>query len=337
VLPFDLCYSTISPLPIGTSACAPSQAPMREHLYALSRRFEEAETGAQMSERPSKDDIVKYAKKTVDYHLHKFAKNLPEEQKDEVRQEAMIRVLVAYENLDTEKSWKTYVQQHCKGAVLDYLRAGNGFEETGWIASDKSSVEPTTGMRLTRRIEIVSGDDDSDALNAEDIAGLFGMFDEIEPNEFKPNFDLLFRMSGVDQEIHLITKLLLGFNQTELAEQYEKGITRERLSQKVDEFFKKLDAPEFIGNRWIEQTIFALGLCEYYTMPNKDNGQGWEFHRFDLFDQKSFEQAREYYHPSLAGTRGDRLKRSDIFGRYKVAPKEESESTEEQSEFDLDS
>lgn len=311
----------------------------RRSIYVLPLRFDNALQGERMDEveKPSLEEVVAYANQTISFHVRKLAWSLPLEQQEEIKQNAMVRVLEAFQRLDQDKKWKAYIQNHCKGAVLDYIRGGDGFEETGWAASDDSAVEPATGNRLRHRVEITK-DEDGEPMGVDETAGLFGIFTEIEPSHFRPNWELLSRMSGVDQDVHLIAKLLLGFDQTEIAENYEKGITRERLSQKVDEFFAKLDAPEFIGNQWIEQTIFALGLCEYYRIPARDNGQGWNYPPFNLLDPNSFEQAREYYQPSLTGTRETRLRRSEIFGRYKVAPKGEDEGPpEEQIAFALDS
>lgn len=311
-------------------------------VYTRLRLIDEPSRGPTVEEceKPSLETIIEYAEQTISYHMRRMAWSLPEEHQEEIRQNAFLRVINAYQHLDEQKKWKAFVQTHCKGAILDYVRGGDGFEETGWAASDDAAVEPAPGSRLRHRVEIAT-DEDGDALEVGEVAGIFGVFSEIDSIEFKPNWDLLSRMAGVDFDLHLIAKLLLGFDQTEIAERYEKGITRERLSQKVDEFFARLDSPEFIGNRWIEQTIYALGLCEYYHIPNTDNGQGWNYQAFNLNDPDSFEQAREFYHPSLTGVRDERLKRSDIYGRYKVTPRSESADEHsdrvEQFSFELDS
>jgi len=266
----------------------------------------ENEVGA----KPPIDEVLAYAGKQADKYLRKHASHLPDEQKDEIRQETLLRVALAYGELDPSRGWKAFVQTHARGSVLDYLRAGSGFKETGWAKSDPDADDdavspedmnssegvdfdgeaisspvaafdpspcgsaPTRAQkfsqRLNRRASVVSAEDDQ-ALDVEEIAGLHGIHSEAEESSFvNPKWDLIARMAAVDPEIHLIAKILRGFTQTELAKGFE--VTREMLSQRIRIFFNKLDDPQFYHSPWVRQTIFAFGLEEFYHVPQKERG-----------------------------------------------------------------
>lgn len=250
------------------------------------------------TEHPSFEDVFAYAQRQVDKFIRKFAFSLPEEQREDIAQSAMMRVWEAYKKLDASRGWKSYIQTHCRGAVLDFIKGGNGFIESG-------SVSDPEHDGLKTRVEIHSDDSDDSVLSVDETAGIFGVFDQsgIDENRIKPDWQLLSRMSGVDENLHIVSKVLLGFSQEEIADQIgtDLGTTlsRERVSQRLYEFFNKLDDPALVNDAWINQCIFALGLCSYYHMPEEDNGQGWDKMSFDLQDPMSFKLARRYYNPTL--------------------------------------
>lgn len=90
--------------------------------------------------KPTMDEVLEYATKQADKYLREKASHIPDEQQDEIRQEALIRVAKAYPDLDVALGWKSFVQFHAKGAIKDYLRAGAGFKESGWV--DPTPDEP---------------------------------------------------------------------------------------------------------------------------------------------------------------------------------------------------
>lgn len=292
--------------------------------------------------KPSMEEVLKYGRKATASYLRSYAAKLPKEQRDDIMQEASVRLIRAYEQMDPDRGIKAFCQRHCMGAVLDYIRGGDGFEEAGGSKpkpQDDDDPKPEfSPQRLRYRTEVLS--DEGTPLDVEAVAGIFGIFADNEEPLLKPNWPLLSRLAGKNRDVHLVCKVLLGFDQEEIASQFDKGITRERLSQRLYEFFEHLDSPLTFGHKETEQIIYALGLCDYFHMPNTDNGYGWDFEPFDLIDPQSFEKALHHYEPSLSGVRDQRLKRSDLFGKYKVQPKTEAmiPKTEEenQASFDLD-
>jgi DNA-directed RNA polymerase specialized sigma24 family protein len=244
--------------------------------------------------KPTIDEVVDYARDQIKIFLNKLAPDLPREQKDEISQRALQRIVQAYARLDPEKGWKAFTQTHCRGAVLDYIREGAGFEETAGDprkdekrkANDDElakDIAKRCSESLRTRVSMVSDDDRS--LDVEEIAGIHGIFAEDPEFEVDPNWNLVARMASVDEDIHLVAKVLLGRTQESLSEMF--GVTRERLSQRVQEFVERLDAPEFYHNRWVRQTIFAFGLSGVYGMDKFDEGLGYEFEPVDLLKDET--------------------------------------------------
>ena len=247
-------------------------------------------------EKPSLEDVIKYARKQLQIYTAKFASNLPFEQKEEISQSGLLRVIEKYDGLDPAKGWKSYVQRHCSGAVLDYIRWGVGFKEQTLTPSQKKNedgelIEPPEEKkpwRLRKRITPESRNrngSDVDFENClESILGFNNKFHApVDLSEFRPHWELLARMASQDVDIHLVSKLLLGFTQTELASMFR--VSRERLTQRFAEFCKRLDDPEFYNSKWIIQTIYAFGLSHKFNQRNEDLGFGWEYDPVDLWSR----------------------------------------------------
>ena len=233
-------------------------------------------------EKPDFDTVLKYLDKQVDMQISKMASSVPDEQKDEMRQEARLRVWNAYEKLDPEKGWKSFVQLHCRGAVLDYLRWGKGHEESHLAEKnfDENNQDPKP-WRLKHRIGFKG--EDGNSVSIEDVLSVFDIADDTDPLAERPNWDLIARMASQDQDIHMVAKLMLGFTHDEVSKMW--GVSRERITQKLAEFCERLDSAENMGSRWTAQTIFAFGLCAKFHQPRIDLGFGWEYDKIDLFSQ----------------------------------------------------
>lgn len=234
-----------------------------------------------MSEKPSIETLLAYAEKSVKYHLMKLAIDWPVEQREEMQQNAMLRIIEAYPKIKAVH-WKSFVQLHCRGAVLDYKRDGKGFEESDWGLIEKAAA----GGAHAFRAEVFNEDNESQ--DVETIAGLNGVNSETgmpEESVFHPRWDLIARMASKDPLIHLIAKRLLGFTQEELAAPF--GVSRERIAQRTAIFWEKLDDPRFYDLNWVKQTIFAFGLSEFYQMEDKDLGVGWGYEPIDLYSDLS--------------------------------------------------
>lgn len=230
-------------------------------------------------EKPSIETVVEYAQKQVRNYIIKLASTLPLEQREEISQDAMVRVIEAYERLDKSKGWKSFVQLHCYGTVIDYMRSCSGFEEV--------SVRKTQGesrpKRLRNRVQFTHNES-GDRVDLETTLGLFGVFDEQpELTAFKPKWPLIARMARQDMDVHLVAKLLLGFTQTELSGMFK--VTRECLTQRLQDFCEQLNSPALLHSRWVAQTIYAFGLCHLFNQPEIDLGFGWEYDPVDLFQK----------------------------------------------------
>lgn len=227
--------------------------------------------------KPTFEEVYSYAKKYIEWNIRKKASKLPKEIKEEISQDAYLRVWQAYENLDPTRGWRSFIRLHCSGALLDYLKGGKG--------SLEDSLE-------SERLEI--RDKDGTLLSEEDILGLCNVYhvDGLKKEKFQPNWELLSRLVSLDQDLHIVCKVLLGFSQEAIAAQLitEEGktISRERVGKRVSEFFHRMDSIVNLGDDLTEQMIYALGLCKFYHMPDTDLGLGWDLQHFNLYDPDSF-------------------------------------------------
>jgi hypothetical protein len=254
--------------------------------------------------KPSAEECLAYAKNQVAYYIKRHASSLPREQRQEIIQNCFVRVLDAYVRIDASRGWKSFIQNHARGSVLDYLAAGEGFEEAILMTANGGDEggSGNTGRpdRLRFRISTemkpgVEGsalgrgggaaDDSIDAL-----LGKLGIFADGEEVVFNPNWPLLSRMAAIDRDIHLLAKILMGCTQAELAESF--GVSRERLSQRIRLLFEKLDSPQFYNNKWVKQTIYAFGIWELYGMNAEDQGLAWNIQPVNLFEINSVTQMK---------------------------------------------
>lgn len=263
-------------------------------------------------EKPMINEVIEYTQKQIKIYIGKHGSGLPDEQKDEVEQDAYVRILDAYDRIDFEGSWKSFVQQHCRGAVFDYIRRSSGFEESELTRKEQDSItcddcgnvtrrtikfqcsecgskngnefEEKKPWRIKNRVSNLS--DDGSDFGIDNVLGANGIHDvHFLMKKTQPRWDLIARMASQDNDIHLVGKLLLGFSQTELSGLFR--VTRERLTQRFAEFCERLDSPELINSRWVAQTIFAFGLCAEFNMPDRDLGFGWEYEAVDLWSQQN--------------------------------------------------
>lgn len=293
--------------------------------------------------KPDFKDVYAYAQKSAQHFIRKIARHLSEAQQEEISQDAMLRVWQAYKDLDVSKGWKSFMQFHCRGACLDYIKAGRSDIEAELTANDpkdKSKLERETvvykykhttvnadGLRSkevkisrdqikavqtnqrikAKRVEIIGNDEDSgEILSIDDTCALLGITEngfELNQNLFSPNWELLGRLVADDENLHIIAKILLGFSQEQIAEQFGTSlgstISRERISQRLYETFSKFDSIENLNSITVKQSIYALGLCKYYHEPEIDQGIGWDKECFDLSHPDSFKQVRKCYSPTF--------------------------------------
>jgi len=248
-----------------------------------------------MTKKPSLDEVLKYAKEQMKYYLRSQASHLPEEQKEEVTQDCMIRLFRAYEKLDDEKGWKAFVQKHCFGATKDYVERGKGFEESKWVLQSlENGCETSIKFRETGPTCEPDEDLGSNAID-KILAYNEDPFDKesVEIEEEKIKWDLLARMCSIDKDLHIFVRYHLLDNTLEKLTEYF-GLTRERIGQRLKSFTLSLDDPDQYENTWIMQIIFALGLCEKFHMEEIDQGHGYHLPPVDFTTlEKRFDKEAE--------------------------------------------
>lgn len=254
----------------------------RPKIYVLPKAFDVLMGQEEIMDegKPTLDEVVDYARTKAFNYIRKRISGLPQEHQEEIFQNCMLRIVRIYPRIEKD-GWKSFVQKHLLGVAKDYFKSGGGFEENKSQAkkNQEEDFRDSLTYRVSNYVESDSGSDtEGDIEHTLAKHGQFSLDDYRLP--LAPDFDLLARMARRDEDIRLIGKLLAGFSHTALADEF--GVTRERLSQRVREFFDNLDSPRGIGIPWIEQTIFALGLCEWYGMPEKDLGIGWDLEPIDL-------------------------------------------------------
>ena len=265
-----------------------------------------------LPEKPSMNDVLKYATDQVDRLLREKAAHLQHEHRDEVRQEALIRVAKAYAELDVTRGWKSFVQTHCKGAILDYLRAGTGFKESRW--GDPIPEEADAADQIEPEEVSIEGEESEEAESALEALGEASVPDGgtglPRPKKFKQRLHQRVTVMSSDWESTLDAESIAGIFGVHTSRK-ESGIfnpnwdliarmaavdpeilliaktlrgfsqtdmapgfsvTRERLSQRIRLFRDRLDSPEFYQSPWTRQTIYAFGLEEFYLVPLKDRG-----------------------------------------------------------------
>lgn len=222
-------------------------------------------------EKPSLDEVFDYAKFMIDFHIRKKAMNCPVEHREEMQQKAFERILKSYQRLDAEKGWKSFVYKHCRGAIMDYQKFGEGFGEEKWSVQHNKKKK-STRVHMESDGERCSLDN---LLNSEEAIKnqLFNLIDE---DRINIRWDIVEIMAAQDQIIHVFAKFLRGFSHIELAEFF--GLSRTRIFQLIDLFIKRFDDPELNENVWFMQTCYAFGLCRRFGMPEEDQFMKFNMH-----------------------------------------------------------
>lgn len=233
--------------------------------------------------KPSLDEVIEYASKRISYHLIRVPNSVPAELKEEMQQDAMVRVIEAYPKLDADKGWKAFVELHCQGAVKDYLKSGKGFIEHKKSRFKIAEGEDTPREIMKHRVDVVN--DDGDRLDAGEVLGINGISSEdTDELDHKIKWDLVSRMARVDHTIHLLAKVLLDFDIAELSNTF--GVTRERLSQRYHAFLAEMRSPLSARDPWLNQAMYAFGIGDEIS----DNGLGYDHDPIDLYSLAPIEK-----------------------------------------------
>lgn len=270
--------------------------------YSFRSLGEKSRRGDVMS-KPTREDVIKLAYATAEKFIGRRWRSLPREQADEAKQNAAIRANNKYEALNFEDNWESLIKKNARGAVLDYIRGGEGFEESELKSSNEpeeisQTVSTSNVKALSSRVDMAL-DEDGQFADVEQIAGLYGVFNEMETMEGKINWPLVSRLASEHFEVLVVGMLMLGFYPQEVAEKLD--ISRERILQVAGGFLEGLDSVENYGRRSTEQIIFAFGLSEYFHQRSIDNGYGWDFKKYiDLFNPKGIEES-QFFKTTLPG------------------------------------
>ncbi len=252
-------------------------------------------------EKPSLDEVLLYTKAMVKKVIagNKRARSTPKEQQEEILQVAYERLLEKYPEIKPE-GWRSFVFTHSRGAVLDYLKSGEGFAETRWSLQKSEDVGATHVGKIKERISLHNtnqGGRDGDDLSLDQAMGQYGVFNEIDLDRVKINWDLVARMASQDECLHAFAKSLRGITLEEMAPVF--GVKVARAGQLVQAFIDRFDDPEHADCPWFKQSCFALGLCSRVGIPNIDQSKimgfniGWGLPAVDLDYVKEPEESKQ--------------------------------------------
>ncbi len=205
----------------------------------------------------NQSEIIAYATDVAEFAVFKYAQNFPDETKEDLKQISLLRVLEVIDSVDTSKPWKSFIQLHAKGAVLDYLKS----KKNHIFHYDESEYG-----------EMVIAD------SLLEYGIFYNSSDEIK---LKINWDLVSRMASKDDLVFLVARFILGYTITDISR--NSKLSRESINQKFVAFIEKLDDPFNISDAWTNQVIFAFGLSEYFNQKAIDNGEGWDLEPIDIF------------------------------------------------------
>jgi len=249
-----------------------------------------------MSEKkkPSIQEVLSYAKPIVKKFIGKHATDIPHEQKEEIEQECYLRLWASYENIDPDKGWKSFVYNHCRGSVLDYLKAGTGFSEDKWTLSNEEDEGEIKVPKMRDRAFMVNSDDDS--LDIDVVLGASGVFSTFDIDRINIRWNIVAKMASTDEKIHVFAKWLRGFNLDEMGTIF--NLSKSRIAQIISDFIKMLDDVDMqCASPWVRQTIYAFGLSLHYGIEDIDQsriygipiGQDLEAVDLDSFEEFSFD------------------------------------------------
>ena len=243
-----------------------------------------------MSIKPELNEVLKYAKGNIMRFISQYAADLPQEHKEEIEQSVYLRLVQHYPNLDPNAGWKSYVFNHCRGGVLDYVKFGKGFEESKWsIQKEEEQDSKNVSKIRTRVTELTNEEGEGESID--DIISRSGFAEhfQLDDDEININWPLVSHMAAQDECIHIFAKYLVGFSVDNLSEVF--GICRARVSQLLKAFVDRFDDPALVEDVWFLQTCYAFGLCKHFNIKEIDQSLihgfpiGWGSKRVDLYSK----------------------------------------------------
>lgn len=244
---------------------------------------------------PTLAEVLDYAQPQLRKIIGKKAKDLPEEQKREIEQEGFIRLIANYETIDPTKGWKSFVYTHCHGAVLDYLKAGEGFEESRTSIRKTEPKGSKNPDKIRDRVQLI--DFDGHDADIDVVLGNNGRYSKVYSSDVTINWDLVSRMSSIDECLRAFAMHLRGHTIEQIAPTF--GHCRARAGQLIQAFVARFDDPNQSNEIWFKQTCFAFGLCKVLNMPDVDQSVvlgysvGWKLEPVDLDDVAVVEEEQQ--------------------------------------------
>jgi len=207
---------------------------------------------------PEIGEVIAKATTYLDYSIYKYASHLSREIKEDIKQTGYVRVLEAYERLKADQGWKAFIQTHCNGAVKDYIKKACSKKETFEMDEERDEIDG--GFLLN-----------------------FGIFYNSKDEVDLPiKWDLVSRMASKDDRVLLVARFILGHTVSDISR--NSKMSRERISQKMQEFCEILEDPFMLEDAWVNQIIYAFGLSEHFHMVEHDNGEGWDLETVRIFE-----------------------------------------------------
>jgi DNA-directed RNA polymerase specialized sigma24 family protein len=221
---------------------------------------------------PTIEQVLSYAKPLVFKFIAQHSADAPPEHKEEIEQNAYLRLIQAFPTIIADQGWKSFVYNHVRGAVLDYSKFGKGFQESRWSLA--SSPDESRTPKLTRRVEVYADGEASDDFDVDRALAENGVFRTVTFDRLKIRWELLAKMSSNDEKIHAFARYLRGQTVEEMAHIFSggngKGVGRTRVSQMIQELLKWFDDPLMAENPHFLQLCYALGVCAQLGMPDVD-------------------------------------------------------------------
>jgi RNA polymerase sigma factor (sigma-70 family) len=250
-----------------------------------------------MAKKPTFDEVVAYATPLIRKIITESAPDAPREHQEEIQQEVFKRLWQAYATLDADGGWKSYVYNHCRGGVLDYMKFGKGFQESKW--SLHGETKKGRAPKMTRRSDLTH--DPEDEPDIDTALGAAGVFAEMVCDPVLINWALVARLSSKYEELHAFAKYLRGYSVEEIAPHF--GLCRTRVSQLIQAFIGWFDDPDRADDPWFKQICFALGVCRHLGMAEIDQAtmthsgarmrMGWDLVPVDLDDLSEHHSLKE--------------------------------------------
>lgn len=220
--------------------------------------------------KPTIEAVLAYVRPLTLKFIAQFARDLPEEQREEIEQSVNLKVIQAYKGLDPDAGWKSYAWNLARGAVLDYKKHGQGFQESRWSIAKEEAHDSIHATKIRERVfHGPPGLEDMPDLEA--VLGRSGVFSETEIDTIRIRWDLVARLARRDDELHAFAKWIRGYELEEMAPHF--GLSRARIGQLIQQFIDRLDTPSEMDSPWNRQIAFSLGIARHFGVPDCDQAR----------------------------------------------------------------